>query len=88
VRRACLSHELPDLQRMLAGDEGGEDLRVISVANLLSNLCVEQVAPQVKMTIQSAASRLLGLAGEADFLLLMGELYDLGSRVERFVARL
>lgn len=88
VRRACLNHELPDLQRMLAGDEGGEDLRVISAANLLSNLCMEKLTPQLKTTIQDTASRVLGLASEAEFLLLMGELYDLGSRVEGFLGRL
>jgi len=88
VRRACLNHELPDLQRMLAGDEAGEDLRVVCVANLLSNLCVEKLTPELKTTIQNAAFRVLGLADEAEFLLLMGELYDLGSKVEAFLVRL
>jgi len=88
VRQACLGHELPDLQRVLAGDDASEDLRVVCVANLLSNLCVEKLTPGLKTTIQNAASRVLGLVDEAEFLLLMGELYDLGSKVEAFVARL
>ena len=88
VRRACLNHELPDLQRMLAGDEASEELRIISLANLLSNLCAEPLTEGLKTTIQDAASRTLALRDEAEFLLLMGELYDLGSRVEGFLGTL
>jgi HD-like signal output (HDOD) protein len=88
VRRASLSHELPDLQRVLAGDETGDDLHVVSLANVLSNLCIEQLGAELKNTIQDAASRTLELRNEAEFLVLMGEMYDLGSKVERLLARL
>jgi len=88
VRRACTSHELPDLQGMLAGDEAGEDLRIVSLANLLANLCTEKLTEELKTTIHDVASRGLALRDEAEFLLLMGEMYDLGSKVEGFVGRI
>jgi HD-like signal output (HDOD) protein len=88
VRRACLSHELPDLQSMLAGDEAGEELRIVSLANLLSNLCIDPLTEEMKTAIHDAASRALALRDEAEFLLLMGELYELGSKVEGFLGRL
>lgn len=88
ARRACTSHELPDLQSMLAGDEAGEDLRIISLANLLSNLCIEKLTEELRTTIHATASRGLALRNETEFLLLMGEMYDLGTKVEGFLGRL
>ena len=73
---------------MLAGDEASEELRIVSLANLLSNLCGEPLTEGLKTMIQDAASRTLVLRDEGEFLLLMGELYDLGSRVEEFLGRL
>ena len=88
VRHACLHHELPDLQGMLAGDEASEELRIVSLANLLSNLCTDQLSEELKTAIHAAAAQALALRDEAEFLLLMGELYDLGSKVEGFLGRL
>jgi putative nucleotidyltransferase with HDIG domain len=84
VRRACESHELEDLQRFLDGARVDDETRIVCVANLLSNLCTEELTEELKGAIQQGASRALGF-NETQFLLLMGELYDRRPEVKRFV---
>ena len=87
VRRACAYHELDDLQRMLEGEKVADETRIVCVANLLSNLCTEELTDQLKTTIHEGASRALDFSDE-EFLMLMGELYDLRPEVWQFVQKL
>jgi putative nucleotidyltransferase with HDIG domain len=87
VKRACQSHELGDLHRMLADGDDREELKVICVANLLSNLCTEELTEELKTTIQDTASRALEF-DEDRFLLLMGELYELRAELQQFLQEL
>jgi putative nucleotidyltransferase with HDIG domain len=87
VKRACTSHELHDLQRVLQGDLPDDESRIFCVANLLSNLCTEELTDGLKATIHHGASRALDFSDE-EFLVLMGELYDLRPDVWKFVQKL
>jgi HD-like signal output (HDOD) protein len=84
VRRACLSHELSDLQEMLLEDNPDDDLLLVCSSNLLSNLCTEELTEGQSAAIQLAVSQALGLE-ERQFLLLMGELYELQPRVHQLL---
>jgi putative nucleotidyltransferase with HDIG domain len=87
VRRGCESHELIDLLRMLGADQASEELKIIGTANLLSNLCTEELTTELKSAIQLAASRSLDLSEEG-FILLMGELYELRAQAQRLAQEL
>jgi putative nucleotidyltransferase with HDIG domain len=87
VKRGCESHELLDLLRTLGAEQRDEELGIICVANLLSNICTEELTGELKSAIQLAASRSLGLS-DSGFVLLMGELYELRSQAEQLVQEL
>ena len=84
VKRSCENHELDRLHRILDAENPDQELKVICVANLLSNLCTEELTDELKSMIQRNASQALGL-DEHGFLLLMGELYELRSKVHQLV---
>jgi HD-like signal output (HDOD) protein len=84
VREACEFHELEDLQRVLDGAQVGDEIRIVCVANLLSNLCTEELTEELKGAIQQGATRALEF-NETEFLLLMGELYDRRPEIKCFV---
>jgi HD-like signal output (HDOD) protein len=87
VKLGCESHELIDLLRMLGADQADEELKIVGTANLLSNLCTEELTTELKSAIQLAASRNLDLS-EKGFILLMGELYELRSQAQQLAQEL
>jgi putative nucleotidyltransferase with HDIG domain len=87
VTRGCESHELIDLLKTLGADKADEEIKIICLANLLSNLCIEELTGELKSAIQLAASRSLDLSEER-FILLMGELYELRSQAQQLVQEL
>jgi HD-like signal output (HDOD) protein len=87
VKRVCTFHELNDLEHILQGEVVDDDIRIVCVANLLSNLCTEELSDGLKTAIHSGASRALEFSDE-EFLVLMGELYDLRPDVWKFVQEL
>lgn len=87
VRRACLQHELDDLTGVESGAPHAEELRLVAASNLLANLAAEDLSVETKQRIREATTATLG-CGDQDFLLLMGELYELKSEAEGFLRQL
>lgn len=85
VKRACGLHELRDLKRLNdRTPENGDDLKVLCSANLLSNLSTGELGTETKTEIRDEVLRALD-CNEGGFLLLMGELYELKSVVQRLL---
>jgi HD-like signal output (HDOD) protein len=87
VKRACRRHEMEELERLDETHPYCEEIRLICLANLLSNLARETLGPEQKNSIRKATTRALGCTDQ-DFLLLMGEIYELKSEVESFLRQL
>ena len=60
---------------------------MICVANLLSNLSLEELTERQRQAIRDETSQALGCS-EPEFLLVMGELYELKSEVQTFLRTL
>lgn len=73
---ACASHELEDLDGPTAERT---DLLVIALANLLAGYASEPFSPETKARIRRRTTAVLS---ESEFVLLLGEVYDLRSDVE------
>lgn len=87
IKRACEQHELEHLERLDLADPFAEEVRLFCLANLLSNLAHEELSREKKSAIQTATIRALDCTSEG-FLLLMAEVYELKSEVERFLRQL
>jgi putative nucleotidyltransferase with HDIG domain len=87
VRRACLSHGLPELQALIENKSADEELKLVCVANLLSKLCSEGLIDRLKHDIRKAAMEALGI-DEHRFMLLMADIYDLRAEVQSFLRKL
>jgi len=87
VRRACEFHELAHLRRIHPGDDTGPALRMVCVANLLANLAGESLLDDYKVQVRDEVQRVLE-CDEEEFLLLMGDVYELKATVARFLERL
>ena len=87
VRRACLQHELDDLRDLDMDQPGADQIRLVCLANLLTNLATGDLSPETKQSIMEVTSESVGCS-EQDFLLLMGEIYELKSEVESFLRQL
>ncbi len=86
VKRACLCHELHDLEAFNRGErERHDDLLVICISNVLSNLSTRELSDALRHRIHDEAMKALN-CDDRDFLLLMGELYELRSEVGRFLS--
>jgi HD-like signal output (HDOD) protein len=84
VKAACKSHELVDLERMLEAGDAHDEVIVVAVANLLSNLCTEELTAELRESIQEKSCRALAIRQD-EFLLLMGELLELRGQVQQFL---
>ncbi len=87
VRQACLHHELDDLRKLDMDEPGAEQTRLVCLANLLSNLATGELSPETKHEIRAVTTESVG-GSDQDFLLLMGEIYELKSEVESFLLQL
>lgn len=84
VKRACEQHEPEHLQGLDDSSRWHGELQLVCLANLLSNLAAESLSDDRKnafreMTLQTLA------CSEQDFLLLMGQVYELKPEVEHFL---
>lgn len=87
ISRACEHHSLTDLSAPLDKEGAkGRFVRMICLGNLLTVLSTETLNPDVKHEIAAATQQSLS-CGEPDFLTLMGDIYDLRTDVERFMAQ-
>ncbi len=87
VRRACERHEIEHLAMLDEDDPMREEAQIICLANLAANLSVGDLDGDTRDAIQDAIMLTLGIE-EQDFLLLMGELYELRAEAERFLRQL
>ncbi len=87
IRRACLNHELDDLKSLDMDQPRAEQTRLVCMANLLSNLATGDLSPETKQEIMEVTTASIDCS-EQDFLMLMGEIYELKSEVESFLRQL
>lgn len=81
IKHACEAHELEHLE----GDQCAHPVqRVVAIANLLVHLHDSDLEPSLNEQITAAAQGAIGCS-EQDFLVLMGEIYDLEQEVCRFL---
>ncbi|MDH3785545.1 MAG: HDOD domain-containing protein [Acidobacteriota bacterium] len=83
VLRACLKHELEDL----SGGHLDDQQQLICLANLLSGLSTTEMTDVRKNEIREVALTTMGCS-EAEFLLLMGELYEMHLKVQQLTDEL
>ena len=87
VKQACLCHELSDLKTFNSGEVGDDNLLVVCISNLVSNLALHDLANNPRQEICAEVRRALD-CDESEFLLLMGELYELKSETQKFLSDL
>ncbi len=88
LENACENHELETLHEALrAGDELPPDLKVVTISNLLTCLAEDSLNDGLKMRTAAAVQETVKIT-EDEFLVLMGDVYDLKSEVSRFLSDL
>jgi HD-like signal output (HDOD) protein len=87
VKRACVEHELEHLESLPGDSPCREELRITCISNLLANLAAGHLSAERKAAFRDATTRSLR-CDEQEFLLLMGEVYELKTEVEGFLQRL
>jgi HD-like signal output (HDOD) protein len=87
VKDACKFHTLQDLPRIENEDPSGSFLRMICLGNLLAVLSSNELKNATKQEITSATTKALDCK-EAQFLAIMGDIYELRIDVEKFVSQL
>ncbi len=81
IIRACESHELSDLQKMLEDTDRQPLYLVIPVSNLIATLARETLNPLLEEEVAAAVRRTLSLS-EDSFLALLKDVYELKRRSE------
>lgn len=87
IRIACEHHELSDLSDLDDDAELRDEILIVGLANLLTNLAAGDLAPETNGAINELAVRALGY-DEEQFLLLMGQVYELQLEVDAFLGQL
>jgi HD-like signal output (HDOD) protein len=88
LENACENHELETLNEALrAGDELPPDLKVVALSNLLACLAGDTLNNELNVQITAAIRDTVKIS-EDEFLVLMGDVYDLKTEVSRFMAQL
>lgn len=87
VRNACEFHSLSDLASLDVDSKTYGFQRVITLGNQLTILATENLSDEVRQEIGQAARDHLEIS-EADFLLVMGDIYDLRMEVEKFMSQI
>jgi putative nucleotidyltransferase with HDIG domain len=87
VRRTCVEHEVEHLDSVDGSDPRREELRITCLSNLLANLAAGTLSADRKAAFRDATTRALR-CDEQEFLLLMGEVYELKAETEGFLSRL
>jgi len=87
VRLACVEHEIEHLEDLTEQSPYHEELRIACLSNLLANLATGKLSVDRKTAYRNATTHALR-CNEQEFLLLMGEVYELKTDVEGFLQRL
>ncbi len=86
IKRACEFHTLKDLKSVETADPAKAFERMVCLGNLFAVLSTSELNAETKQEIGEEVKRILNLS-EADFLTVMGDIYELGTEVDAFVAR-
>jgi len=84
IREACEFHSLRDLLAIRENSASDDRRRMICLGNLLSIVSTEELSGTSKQQISSAVQKALNLT-EAEFLTMMGDIYDLRMEAEKFM---
>jgi HD-like signal output (HDOD) protein len=87
VKEACEFHTLQDLPLIESDGPSGSFLRMICLGNLLAVLSSDELRNAAKQKITRATGKALDCT-EAQFLAMMGDIYELRIDVEQFVSQL
>jgi len=87
IRDACELHALKDLLAIKENSPTAGSRRMICLGNLLATVSTEKLSSANRQEISAAVQTALGLT-EAEFLTLMGDIYELRIEVERFMDQL
>jgi HD-like signal output (HDOD) protein len=84
IKEACENHTLAALPTIDSSSISGSFLRLICLGNLMAELSADILSDETKHRIAEAIQRSLGFS-EAEFLAIMGEIYDIRLEAERFI---
>jgi len=87
IRRGCESHTLEDLAAMRADSPPRPFQQMICLGNLLTVLSTKDLSNNKRQAIADASRSALDLT-EKEFLVIMGDIYNLGTDVEQFLDNL
>jgi len=83
IREACEFHSLRDLLAITENSPSAAFRRMICLGNLLSIVSTGELSSTSKQEISTAVQKALNLT-EAEFLTMMGDIYDLRMEAEKF----
>lgn len=87
IRDACKWHSLKDLETLKKDSTPvGDFRRMVCLGNIIAVLASEELSTEVKQSLAEAITGVLRLT-EADFLTLMGTIYDLRFQAEEFIKK-
>jgi HD-like signal output (HDOD) protein len=87
IRDACRWHSLKDLAALQSDTSpAGDFRRMVCLGNSIAVLAHEELSTEVKQSLAEAITGALRLT-EADFLALMGTIYDLRLEAEDFMKK-
>jgi len=87
IRDACKWHSLKDLETLKRDTSpAGDFRRMVFLGNIVAVLASEELATEVKQSLAEAITGILKLT-EADFLAMMGTIYDLRFEAEEFMKK-
>ncbi len=84
IKEACKSHSVKDLQSIRDDTPTGQFNNMICLANLIAVLANDELNTATKENLSKAITASLDCA-EQDFLVMMGDIYELRIEVEKFV---
>ncbi len=87
ISDACESHDLMDLANLKGNSSTERFKRMICLGNLTSILATEELAEAKKQEIAGAIKTSLDCS-DADFMVLMGDIYEFKTDVEEFMRQL
>ena len=87
IREACAFHSLKDLLAIKANSASAGFRRMICLGNLLATVSTEALSPANRQDISAAVQKALNLT-EAEFLALMGDIYELRIEVDKMIDQL
>ena len=84
IREACEFHSLRDLLAIRENSPSANFRRMICLGNVLAIVSTDELSSTSKQKISAAVQKAVNLT-EAEFLTMMGDIYELKTEVERFM---